>query len=134
MFRSLFSFVSLLLSIGTIILVHAAEILDGCSPRNSSIYVLLYGNAAIWMFLFLFLCLPFLRGITKMIFLNAVPAFLALCATLVVFYVVNMEFKCGDETSLLLTTGSNVAIAFILFVSELTCRRRKEETPYERVS
>ena len=127
MFRSLFSLAALLLAIATVILLHASEILDDCQPKTYSLYVIAYGNASLRMVIFLFLCLPVLHKITKLIYLNAVPAFLGFLTRSSLFYVVNQDFKCGDEQSLLLTTRSNVAIAFVLLISEMTCKKKKEE-------
>ena len=133
MFRSVFSLAALLLAIATVILLHASEILDNCQPKNFSLYVIAYGNASLWMVIFLFLCLPFLHKITKLVYLNAVPAFLGFLTSSSLFYVVNQDFQCGDEQSFLLTTSSNVAIAFVLLISEMTCKKKKEER-YEQIS
>ena len=135
MFRSLFSFAALLLAIGTVILIHASEILDDCKPRNYSLYVIAYGNASVWMVIFLFLCLPFLHKITKLIYLNALPALVGFATSCALFFVVNQDFKCGDEESLLLTTASNLALAFVLLLSEMTFARKKtKEERYQQIS
>ncbi len=135
MFRSLFSFIALLLSIGTVILIHASEILDNCDPREYALYVLAYGNATVWMVIFVFLCLPFLHKITKLIYLNALPALLGFTTSCALFFVVNQDFKCGDEESLLLTTASNLALAFVLLLSEMSCAKKKrKEEKYQQIS
>ena len=135
MFRSLFSFTALLLAIGTVILVHASEILNDCNPRKYSLYLIAYGNASVWMIIFVFLCLPFLHKITKLIYLNAIPALIGFLTSGLLFYVVNQDYKCGDEDSLLLTTASNSALAFVLLLSEMSfARKKKKEQRYQEIS
>ena len=121
MFRSLFALVALLLSVATVILLHSAAILGGCEVSDDAFFFS-YANAAIWLALFVFLCLPLLRSIARMIFVNAIPALLGTASSSVVLYQ-TVGNACLDET-LLLTTGSNVVLAVLLLFSELTCPRR----------
>lgn len=133
MLRTLFSLCSLLLSIATIILLHTAEVMDGCPVGRGNLGVA-YVNAVVWMAMFLFVCLPFLRSIAKMIYVNAFPALLATVTSFAVLYVVNsiVETCPNAKDNLLLTSMLNALLALLLLVSELGCRKRRTSS-YEEL-
>ena len=136
MFRSVFSFACLLCAIATVILLHSIEILDGCDLEHA-LLLLAYFNAAIWMALWLFVCLPFLRYCAKLVRLNALPPFAGLLASALLLYYSQEGTiaRCADaerQQSVLFATGSNALLAFLLFVAELSCKGRRGKE-YEQI-
>ena len=134
MLRTLFSSCSLLLAVATVILLHSAAILDSCKAVTEGTLAIAYANAVVWLALFVFLCLPLLRSVAKMIYVNAVPALVGTVTAFAVLYVAN---EVGDECeaskhNLLLTSLSNAMLALLLFFSELSCPK-KTRTPYEEL-
>ena len=134
MIRAIFSLCSLLLAIATIVLLHSAAILDGCSVTDGNLGVA-YTNATVWVALFLFLCLPFLRSIAKMIYVNALPALIGTVSSFAVLYVVNSIVDDCEEAkdNLLLTSLSNAITALVLLVSELSCPKQVRTALYEEL-
>lgn len=127
MLRTLFSLCSVLLAIATVVLLHSADILGSCKEVTDNAFGLAYTNAAVWMALFLFLCLPFLRRIAKMIYVNALPALVGTVSSFAVVATVNAMIDDCDEQSrrnLLLTSLSNALLALLLFLSEISCPKR----------
>ena len=123
MLRTLFSLCSLLLAVATVILLHSATILDSCKAVTESTLTLAYANAVVWMAMSLFLCLPFLHSITKMVRVNALPALVGSLTAFAVLYAVNeaVDDCKASKHDLLLTSLSNAMLALLLFFSELTC-------------
>lgn len=105
----------------------------GCPVGRGNLGVA-YVNAAVWMVMFLFVCLPFLRSIAKMIYVNAFPALLATVTSFAVLYVVNsiVETCPNGKDNLLLTSMLNALLALLLLVSELGCRKRRTSS-YEEL-
>lgn len=127
MLRTLFSLCSVLLAIATIVLLHSADILGSCKEVTDNAFGLAYTNAVVWMALFLFLCLPFLRSIAKMIYVNALPALVGTVSSFAVVATVNGMIDDCDEQSrrnLLLTSLCNALLALLLFLSEISCPKR----------
>ena len=134
MLRTLFSLCSLLLAIATIVLLHSAQILEGCDVSEGNLGIA-YTNAVVWLALFFFLCLPFLRSIAKMIYVNALPALVGTVSYFSVLYVVNSIVDDCEvaKDNLLLTSLSNAIIALLLLVSELSCPKQVRTTSYEEL-
>ena len=134
MLRTLFSSCSLLLAVGTVILLHSAAILYSCTAVKEGTLAIAYANAVVWLALFVFLCLPFLRSVAKMIYVNAVPALVGTVTAFAVLYVVSeVVDECEDyKHGLLLTSLSNAMLALLLFISELSCPKKKRAS-YEEL-
>ena len=127
MLRTLFSLCSVLLAIATVVLLHSVAILGSCKEVTDNAFALAYSNAVVWMALFLFLCLPFLRSIAKMIYVNALPALVGTVSSFAVVATINgIVDECDEQSrrSLLLTSLGNALLALLLFLSELTCPKR----------
>mgnify|MGYP006080918953 FL=1 len=127
MFRSLFSLCALLMAVGTVILLHSAAIMDAC-PVSEEAFGLAYANAVVWMALFLFLCLPLLRSIAKLVYVNALPALVGTVSAVIVLYAAHaVAEECkNSKHNLLLTSLGNVALALVLLVSEVGCPRKAD--------
>lgn len=125
MLRLLFSLCCLFLSVGTVILFHSVAIVEGCVVSENG-FGLAYSNAVVWMALSLFLCLPFLRSIAKMIYVNALPALFGMVTSFAVLYYVNETIDgCPSaEGNLLLTSFGNAVLSLFLFLSELSCPKK----------
>lgn len=125
MLRLLFSLCCLFLSVGTVVLFHSAAIVDGCTVSEDG-FGLAYSNAVVWMALSLFLCLPFLHSIAKMIYVNALPALVGMVTSFAVFYYVNetVDDCPAREDNLLLTSFGNAVLSLFLFLSELSCPKK----------
>lgn len=137
MFRSFFSLAALLLSIACVILLHTIEILEDCMPEHKDAQLLFlsaYANAVVWMALFLFLCLPFLRTMGKCVKVHTLPPLLTtLSSTLLLIQLSYLECKGERFQTALFCAGSTLGIALLLFFSEMTCPRRRTEK-YEPVA
>jgi len=127
MFRSLFSLCALLMAVGTVILLHSAAILEACDVSEET-FGLAYANAVVWMALFLFLCLPLLRSIAKLVYVNALPALVGSISAVIVLYAAHaVAEECkASKHNLLLTSLGNVALALVLLVSEIGCPRKAD--------
>lgn len=127
MFRSLFSLCALLMAVGTVILLHSAAIMDACAVSEET-FGLAYANAVVWMALFLFLCLPLLRSIAKLVYVNALPALVGTVSAVIVLYAAHaVAEECeNSKHNLLLTSLGNVALALVLLVSEIGCPRKAD--------
>ena len=134
MLRVLISLCCMLLAIATIILLHSAEILDGCEVSDGNLGVA-YTNAAVWLVLFVFLCLPFLRTIAKMIYVNALPALVGFVSAFALLYTVNSIIDDCESArdNLLLTSGSNAVLSLLLLISELSCPKQVGTASYEEL-
>ena len=127
MLRTLFSLCSVLLAIATVVLLHSADILGSCKEVTDNAFALAYSNAVVWMALFLFLCLPFLRSIAKIIYVNALPVLVGTVSSFALVATINgMVDECDEQSrrSLLLTSLINALLALLLFLSELSCPKR----------
>ncbi len=113
------------MAVGTVILLHSAAILEAC-PVSEETFGLAYANAVVWMALFLFLCLPFLRSIAKLVYVNAMPAVVGTVSAVIVLYAAHaVAEECeNSKHNLLLTSVGNVALALVLLVSEIGCPRK----------
>lgn len=134
MLRVLISLCCMLLAIATIVLLHSAEILEGCEVGEGTLGVA-YTNAAIWLALYLFLCLPFLRTIAKMIYVNALPALVGFVSAFALLYtVMSIIEECESaRDNLLLTSGSNAVLSLLLLISELSCPKQVSAASYEEL-
>ena len=115
------------MAVGTVILLHSAAILEACDVSEET-FGLAYANAVVWMALFLFLCLPLLRSIAKLVYVNALPALVGSISAVIVLYAAHaVAEECKDSKhNLLLTSLGNVALALVLLVSEIGCPRKAD--------
>jgi len=114
------------MAIATVVLLHSAAILDACSAITEGTLAIAYANAVVWMAMWLFLCIPFLRSIAKLVYVNALPAFVGSVSAAIVLYTVHavVEECEASKHNLLLTSLGNVALALVLLVSEIGCPRK----------
>jgi uncharacterized protein YhhL (DUF1145 family) len=137
MFRSFFSLAALLLSIACVILLHTIELLEDCMPEHKDtqlLFLAAYANAVVWMALFLFLCLPFVRSLGKCVRVNTLPPLLTtLSSTLLLIQLSYLNCSGERFQSVLFCAGSTLTIALLLFFSELGCPRGRSEK-YEPVA
>lgn len=135
MIRSFFSLAALLLSIACIILLHSIDILEDCMPKDTQLlFLAAYGNGVVWMALWLFLCLPFVRSLGKCIKVHALPPLLSvLSSTLLLTQLTDLKCEGERFQTTLFCAGGTLCIALLLFFSEMTCPKRRSEK-YEQVS